>query len=342
MISKCRKETKSLEGQVQAKRASVALSGCMAVLLPLAVPLWLGACSSVPNAINPVEWWRGLQGGKIAEQRPAPPGTNDPAPNLGSIPERPTPTDPKFREQLANALIADRANAQHMAGSAPLPDPSNPAAAPARFGRGALPPPGPAPAEASARASAPGKTDAPTASGTGSSATPPLVDRAAAMEAAEPTALPALPGNPPPSANLPGAPSSAPVRSAPTGDVAAVVTAPTPSTAASPVTPVADAAVAPRVAPVQIAFGPGSATLPRNATASLRQLAAKRGAASIAVTGYGDATSGQPAAQSAALSLGLARAQAIANALTASGVPTDVLRVDAEAAGRGGAARLVE
>ena len=42
---------------------------------------------------------------------------------------------------LADALVADRANAQHMAAAAPLVDPSSPSAAPGLFGVGSTPPP---------------------------------------------------------------------------------------------------------------------------------------------------------------------------------------------------------
>jgi len=359
----------------------------------------LAGCSSSSASLNPVDWWRGLQGGKIAEQRPQPPGADEPDPNLGSIPERPTPTDPKFREQLANALIADRANAQHLAASAPLPDPSNPAAAPALFGRGALPPPGPAPAATpapgsaaspppvetpaapsvsrapvgsvqSAPLSAPEDT-APTIAAPSAvappdaappAAAPPAaaapspepapaaqapIDRTRDIQAASPENLPALPGIPPPAANQPGAPASRRVPDAPSPTAAALAADPTAPaiTAASggyqgASQGASDAGTSP--APVSIAFGPGSSVLPRTATPALRQLAAKRGTAAIAVTGFGDATSREPAAQSAALSLGLARAQAIANALIGAGVPANIIRVDAEASGRGGSARLVE
>jgi outer membrane protein OmpA-like peptidoglycan-associated protein len=71
-------------------------------------------------------------------------------------------------------------------------------------------------------------------------------------------------------------------------------------------------------------------------------LAARRGSGIIAVTGYGDASSNDPNAQSAALTLGLSRAQAMAAALASAGVPRSAVQVDAEAIGRGGAARLVQ
>lgn len=92
---------------------------------------------------------------------------------------------------------------------------------------------------------------------------------------------------------------------------------------------------------IAIAFEPGSAALPQSATDPLKQLAAKRGQGVIAVTGYGEATSSDPAAQSNALTLGFTRAQAVANALTAAGVPTTSVRVSAEAGGRGASARLL-
>jgi outer membrane protein OmpA-like peptidoglycan-associated protein len=93
--------------------------------------------------------------------------------------------------------------------------------------------------------------------------------------------------------------------------------------------------------PVAVAFPRGSASLPSAGSASLRQLAAKRGGASIAVTGYGESASSDPDAQSAALTLGLNRAQAMAAVLTAAGVPASSVRLDAEASGRGGTARLL-
>jgi outer membrane protein OmpA-like peptidoglycan-associated protein len=46
--------------------------------------------------------------------------------------------------------------------------------------------------------------------------------------------------------------------------------------------------------------------------------------------------------QSAAVSLGLTRAQAIVNALTAAGVPRSAISLNAEAAGRGASLRLLQ
>lgn len=88
-------------------------------------------------------------------------------------------------------------------------------------------------------------------------------------------------------------------------------------------------------------FITGSAELQSLATDTLKQIAARRGNGVIAVTGYGDATSADPAAQSAALTLGLSRARAMAAALAADGVPASAIQVNAQAIGRGGTARLV-
>ena len=57
--------------------------------------------------------------------------------------------------------------------------------------------------------------------------------------------------------------------------------------------------------------------------------------------GYGEARTNDPEVQSAALALGLSRAQAIAAALAADGVPASALQMDAEATGRGGAVRAL-
>jgi outer membrane protein OmpA-like peptidoglycan-associated protein len=121
--------------------------------------------------------------------------------------------------------------------------------------------------------------------------------------------------------------------------VVPAVTAPTPPPPTPPtVTP--PAPVVPG-APVTIAFATGSAELPTAGLSALRGLAARRGPGSIAVIGYGDATSTDPEAQSAALPLAWDRAQAIARALLVAGVPNTSLRIASEASGHGGVARIV-
>jgi outer membrane protein OmpA-like peptidoglycan-associated protein len=109
------------------------------------------------------------------------------------------------------------------------------------------------------------------------------------------------------------------------------------ATAAPSATPAAQ-----RPGEVRIEFVAGSSELPPGANDLLRELVARRGSAAIALTGHGDATSEDPAVQSAALSLALARAEATVKALVADGVPESSIRVGAEASGRGAVARLIQ
>jgi outer membrane protein OmpA-like peptidoglycan-associated protein len=346
-------------------------------LAPLFAAL-LAGCASFPSSMNPVSWWHDLEGGKIAEERPPPPGADQPYPNLATVPPKPAEPDRAALTNIVNALIADRANAQHVAAAAPITDPSLPSASPALFGRGTMAPPPPAPPPGTAKASAtmaaaepaPGaSTPSQTGTGAGSETVPapakapvatvqsaPLAPPGATAQppAADAGTPPPLPTTPPPPPNLPGVAAAAPPP--PTA------TPPTPAPApASPPVATAPAATPPPSAPataaeaspaptppagaantVNVTFVTGSAELQASATTTLKQLAARRGNGIIAVTGYGDATSNDPNAQSAALTLGLSRAQAMAGALTAAGVPASAVQVDAAAVGRGGTARLVQ
>ncbi len=327
--------------------------------LLLLAPALLGGCSSLPSSVNPVSWWHGLEGGAIAEQRPPPPGANEPYPNLATVPARPAATDASARRQIADALIADRTNAQHEAALAPLPDPSSPAASPALFGQGsATPPAPPSPAAADATqasaslaaatpparpnsappatvptpapAPAPAPTPAPVTGVQSAPLGPAPGTAVVPTEATQTAALPTLPAAPPAAPALPGVPSAVAAAAPASRPAAASAPKPAPAPAAAPAPPVA------------VAFAPGSAELPASGVTTLRSLAARRGANGIVVTGYGEASSADPGAQSSALSLGVSRAQAMVNALAAAGVPASSLQIDAEAAGRGGTARLVD
>jgi hypothetical protein len=63
--------------------------------------LTLAGCSSFPSSMNPVSWWHGLQGGKIAEERPPPPGADQPYPNLASVPPKPAQPDRAALDNIA-------------------------------------------------------------------------------------------------------------------------------------------------------------------------------------------------------------------------------------------------
>ncbi len=273
--------------------------------------LLLAGCSYVPDQINPVTWWHDLSGGAIAEQRPPPPNADAPYPNLSTVPPKPTPPTIVERQKIADGLIADRANAHYAADQAPLPPPRPRAAVPP------LPPPDPNATSASlAAASTPPPPPRPPAR---ASLTP--VQQA-------PLAPPTVPDAPPPPPQIPG--------------TSVALTTPAPPPTAPPAPPPTPAALsAAAAAPVPVAFPPGSAILPPGGDAPLHALAARRGIASIDVIGYGEATDTQPDLQTAGITLGLARAHAMAAALVASGVPMTAIRIESEASGRGGAARLV-
>lgn len=89
-------------------------------------------------------------------------------------------------------------------------------------------------------------------------------------------------------------------------------------------------------------FTEGSATLPPLEADQVKAFASKRGNGVIVVTGYGDAASADPAVQSAALTLGLSRAQAVADELKQDGVPGLAIRVSAEASGSGASLHLLQ
>jgi outer membrane protein OmpA-like peptidoglycan-associated protein len=91
-----------------------------------------------------------------------------------------------------------------------------------------------------------------------------------------------------------------------------------------------------------IVFPERTSNLSQPATEEVKAFAAKRGSKAIAITGYGDAASSDPDAQSAALTLGLSRAQAIVDSLKAAGVPNDAIRIGAEASGRGASLHLLQ
>lgn len=120
----------------------------------------LAACSALPDAVNPVEWYRGVAGvfesdeqqqeratEEKARQATPLPGTDKPYPNLATVPDRPRITSPAERGKVAQGLLADRENARYaesessrgeapvaeQVGAAPplspLPEPPPPAAA---------------------------------------------------------------------------------------------------------------------------------------------------------------------------------------------------------------------
>jgi outer membrane protein OmpA-like peptidoglycan-associated protein len=100
---------------------------------------------------------------------------------------------------------------------------------------------------------------------------------------------------------------------------------------------------APSVGPsATIVFLEGASNLSAPAADEVKAFATKRGNGTISVIGYGDSASNDPDTQSAALNLGLSRAQSIVDALKADGVPGAAIRVSAEASGRGASLHLLQ
>lgn len=107
--------------------------------MAVSVAILIGGCSSVPDAANPVEWYKSAErtlfggGGTASEAEAASSNAGAPAytppeipsrdqafPNLGEGPERPVPRTPAETEQLRQGLVADRARALHSNRSIPL------------------------------------------------------------------------------------------------------------------------------------------------------------------------------------------------------------------------------
>jgi len=95
----------------------------------LAALFAFAGCSQVPDAVNPVEWYKGASGW-FSDDDPAyagqAPGVLDPAlerearragdeafPNLSEVPERPPAYDPEDATEITEGLVADRAHAKY-------------------------------------------------------------------------------------------------------------------------------------------------------------------------------------------------------------------------------------
>jgi hypothetical protein len=285
------------------------------------VLLALSGCGGTGEG-GPIDWWHQLQGGRIAQERPAPPRDDAPYPNLASVPARPAVEDAAQRGRIAAGLVADRANAQYAA-AAPLPPPPVPP-------RQAAPPPTPSDDAMGASLAAASR---PQVNAATPSTAPPRrapVGRVDAAALAPPpssdTVLPTIPAAAPPPPALAGVPQA-------TMPAPPPVAPPAPAQAATPLPP---------GAPVAVAFADGSASLPDTARSQLGELAGRRGSRAILIAGFGGAAEGDTADQSRVLPLAWERAGAISAALQAAGVPANALTISARATGQGGIARIAQ
>jgi len=328
-------------------RAAGFLFSRSAARVALALPLWLTACSHVPDAINPVAWYRAVSGTSNSDykddqarnQQNLESGSNQPYPNLASVPDVPDRALSSIdRSKLQDSLIADRNNAKYSgqqleAGQPPGSGTADTTAAPqsqtqADATASPVPPvaanPVPAPAPTS---SAPPATQA---------HQPPPAESALQSPAVRtvPQGEPVPP--PPPPANVAQAPAAVPapppMQTASTGPI--TLTPPTQRPAQTGLAmhpPGGGNTIAVSVG--AITFAPGSAALPATDN-SLSQIAGlyKQTGGRIRVVGHSEpaAAGSSPAQQQVAdLDLALDRANAVAQALAQMGVPANEISVEA-------------
>jgi outer membrane protein OmpA-like peptidoglycan-associated protein len=276
--------------------------------------LVLAGCQNSPAHL-PVDWWHDLQGGEIAADRPPPPGADQPYPTMGPIPPKPDLPPSGTRSALLDQLAMERDQAQRLAARNPI----------------AVVPPPPPPAPAPEKPASPDDQTA-NASLPAAEAPPPPRPKPAPAPAmptgpveiagsgADETGLPPIPSAPPAPATFEGIPAEP---------------APTPK-------PPAPSRLPQTMRGASVLFASGQAVLALSQMPTLKDVAAHRKTHAIEITGYGEAASDTPAAQEAAIDLGLARAQAIAAALVAKQhVPSEALRLSAAAFGRDADVRIV-
>jgi outer membrane protein OmpA-like peptidoglycan-associated protein len=279
----------------------------------------LGGCSSVPDAVNPIAWYRDLSGAskddKLDKNQPnqanLDAGGKQPYPNLADVPNPPdTATSAIDRDALQKNLIADRQNATYSDEQL----------------RATMPTPGlvsPPPPQSRAPASAP-------AAGSQAAAGEGTQDTAAAQESSlrSPT-IPSVPTGEPPQ------PAPPPPNITPAPKVASTEPAATPPPAAGErrATPGSSAPAA------TIVFAVGSADLADSERDRLSQLAAMQHASgnAIRIIGHAESVTGTVGSQQklAQFKLALARAQSVGLALKSDGVPEPLIEVEA-APGRAG------
>ena len=311
----------------------------------------VGGCAHHDVVDTPVTWWHQLEGGAIAQQRPPPPGVDDPYPKIGTTPAAaPQVASLDLRKSVTSDLVEQSNLSARLNAHDPLPPPEvvakpGAAAAPAAATAAAAPPnpaissatldaadAPPPPSTPSAPAPAPGRAKAAAPAGSTPAAEPELAmpdlapapagGQAGAPQQADAAAiLPPIPAAPPAPPALPGVSSPPAVAYAP------------------PPRPTYALAAAPGEA---LVFAAGTDVLSPGQAATLQSVASRRGAGTVYVHGYGDAPSDAPRDQAQALTLAALRARAVADALEKDGVPASSIRLRADAFGRGARAGLVE
>ncbi|WP_419729746.1 OmpA family protein [Lichenicola sp.] len=333
----------------------------------------VGGCAHQDPVDTPLNWWHQLEGGAIAQQRPPPPGVDDPYPKIGTTPAAaPQVASMDLRKSVTAGLVEQRNLSARLNAHDPLPPPVA-VATPGKAASGAAPGPAPAggvpgaPAAAAAAnpalssatldaAEAPPPPATPvTATGPASGATKGgksghgRTDVLADPSQADEPEL-AMPDLAPPPATGPGSVTAEADANAPTPQIPGAPPPPPslPGMGLAPLPPVAYAAPArptyqlATVPGEALVFAAGTDVLSPGQGATLRSVATRRGAGSVYVHGFGDAASDAPHDQAQALTLAALRARAVADALEKDGVPASAIRMRADAFGRGAVAGLVE
>jgi outer membrane protein OmpA-like peptidoglycan-associated protein len=281
----------------------------------------LGGCSSVPNAVNPIAWYRDLTGASKNDaldqnqpnQKNLDAGSKAPYPNLASVPDAPdTALATIDRDKLRQSLVADRENAKYTA------DQLHAGMAVA----GTAPPPV---AAAVPRESAP------------ATGAPPAAASASAAPEESPLVSPSV-------RSVPQGETPAPAPPPPAIPRSPVAAAPLPAPSAPPSPGARRAAPASSVEVATIAFDGSTASLSDSGKSRLSEIAAmqhQQGGA-LRVIGHAAQAGSDDAMQRqlAAFDLALARARAVAHELSAEGVPAASIAVEAASrpAGAGDAA----
>jgi flagellar motor protein MotB len=90
------------------------------LLATVALTALLSGCSSVPDALNPVEWYKGARDAIVGDEEEkkvvdrkssddqSVPGASESFPKLSSVPDRPKATAEEERKRIADGLVADR------------------------------------------------------------------------------------------------------------------------------------------------------------------------------------------------------------------------------------------
>ena len=297
-----------------------------------ALALSLGGCGSIADLggariadANPVDWWHNLEGGAIAEQRPDPPGAQDPFPNLSIVPARPVPTPQAQRLALTAQLTAERDGARRDGARDPLAALPAPAAPKANRAPDLT---STSPASTLPASTLPASTPPPMATLDAASAPPapaglrePLPARVPVAAKTRPPARGVLPSGPVP--DLPAGPPPTPILSGmPAATFAPATRRLTPS--------------------LMVAFAPNDDALPPGTQLAVQALADRRFGGAVLVFSGGDAPPSAAGQQGPALALALRRAQVLGRAVAAAGVPPAQTRTRAEASGRESGLRLVE